>query len=128
MDGTHNTYGVHSVRLLVDGVEVFNSVADRFSFDENRMINSWTDYAEYHKNRRWYMKSFVAPGNPLRMLNAEGEGRGIVRINEERPYHFEYILSDLYGNTSKYRFEIKGVQASVKPAFNEVWTSEFQSS
>ncbi len=119
MDGSHNTYGVHSVRLLVDGVEVFNSVADRFSFDENRMINSWTDYAEYHKNRRWYMKSFVAPGNPLRMLNAEGEGRGIVRINEERPYHFEYILSDLYGNTSKYRFEIKGVQASVKPALTQ---------
>lgn len=116
MNDTHNTYGVHSVRLLVDGVEVFNSKADRFSFDENRMINSWTDYAEYQKHRRWYMKSFVAPGNPLRMLIAEGEGRGIVCIDEERPYHFEYILSDIHGNTSKYKFEIRGVQASVKPA------------
>ena len=61
MDGTHNSYGVHSVRLLVDGVEVFNSVADKFSFDENRLINSWTDYDEYQKRHRWYMKSF-APG------------------------------------------------------------------
>lgn len=114
MDGTHNTYGVKSVRLLVDGVEVFNSETDRFSFDENRLINSWTDYNEYQKHRRWYMKSFIAPGNPLRMLSAEGEGRGIVSITEERPYHFEYILSDLYGNTSKYRFEVRGVQASLK--------------
>ncbi len=119
MDGTHNIYGVHSVRLLVDGVEVFNSKADRFSFEENRMINSWTDYAEYQKHRRWYMKSFVAPGNPLRMLIAGGEGRGIVRISEERPYHFEYILSDIHGNTSKYKFEINGVQASVKPILSQ---------
>lgn len=116
MDGTHNTYGVHTVRLLVDGREVFSSVADRFSFAENRMINSWTDYAEYQTRRRWYMKSFIAPGNPLRMLRAEGEGRGIVTIDEERTYHFEYILSDLHGNTSHYTFELKGRQAMIEPA------------
>lgn len=118
MDGTHNSYGVHSVRLLVDGVEVFNSVADRFSFDENRLINSWTDYDEYQKRRRWYMKSFIAPGNPLRMLRAGSEGRGIVSITEERPYHFEYILSDLYGNTSRYSFEVSGVNQQIEPYFS----------
>lgn len=118
MDGTHNTYGVHSVRLLVDGREVFSSVADRFSFAENRMINSWTDYAEYQTRRRWYMKSFIAPGNPLRMLRAEGEGRGIVTINEERTYHFEYILSDLYGNTSRYSFVVDG-KAPLNPPEGE---------
>ena len=108
MDGTHNTYGVYSVRLLVDGEEIFASCTDRFSFDENLLINSWTDYAEYRTRSRWYMKSFVAPGNPLRMLHTQGEGRGIVTISEERPYHFEYILSDLHGNTSRYTFEIMG--------------------
>lgn len=119
MDGTHNTYGVYSVRLLVDGVEVFSSCADRFLFDENRMINSWTDYAEYQIRRRWYMKSFVAPGNPLRMVHAQGAGRGIVTIDEERIYHFEYILADLHGNTSRYTFDLKGQQAMVKPTLTQ---------
>ena len=115
MDGTTNTYGVYSVRLLVDGTEVFNSVTDRFSFDENRMINSWTDYAEYQTNRRWYMKSFVSPGNPLRMLRAEGEGRGIITIDEERPYQCEYILTDFHGNASRYTFVLYGVQNEIVP-------------
>lgn len=119
MDGTHNTYGVHTVRLLVDGKEVFSSRADRFSFNENRMINSFADYAEYQTHRRWYMKSFIAPGNPLRMLHAEGEGRGIVTIDEERPYHFEYILSDLYGNTSRYSFVVNGERREIPPYFSE---------
>lgn len=119
MDGTHNTYGVYSVRLLVDGAEVFSSCADRFSFNENRMINSWTDYTEYQTRRRWYMKSFVAPGNPLRMVHAQGADRGIVTIDEERIYHFEYILADLHGNTSRYTFDLKGQQAMVKPALTQ---------
>lgn len=114
MDGTHNSYGVHHVRLLVDGVERFSSVADKFSFSENRLINSWADYGEYQKRRRWYMKSFIAPGNPLRMLRAGGGGRGVIIIDEERPYRFEYILSDLYGNTSHYSFVVEG-EAPLSP-------------
>ena len=42
MDGVNNHYGVYSVVLTVDGTEVFRSTVDRFSQEENRMINSWT--------------------------------------------------------------------------------------
>lgn len=67
MDGVHNRYGVHTVVLRVDGTEVFRSVVDRFSQDENRMINSWTCGQ--------YMKSFIDPGNTLRMLRASNDNR-----------------------------------------------------
>lgn len=107
MDGTSNIYGVYSVTLLADGKEIFRSVADKFSFSENRMINSWTDFEEYRKHGKWYMKSFIAPGNKLRMLRAN-ENRGLVFINEERDYQFEYILADAAGNTSRYRFTVRG--------------------
>ena len=42
MDGVGNRYGVHTVILEVDGEEVFRSVVDRFAYEENRYINSWT--------------------------------------------------------------------------------------
>lgn len=113
MDGTTNNYGVHTVTLLVDGREVFRSVVDRFAFEENRMINAWTDYAEYVRRGKWYMKSFVAPGNPLRMLHTPEGGRGIVTIDEERPYHFTYRLADLYGNTAEYGFTVQGVPQEI---------------
>ncbi len=54
MDGVSNHYGVYSVvALAVDGNEIFRSTVDRFSQEENRMINSWT-YGQY--------KIFIDPG------------------------------------------------------------------
>ncbi|MEG2855742.1 M23 family metallopeptidase [Bacteroides sp.] len=100
MNGVSNHYGVHSVILSLDGKEIFRSTVDRYSPDENRMINSWTHGA--------YMKSFLDPGNTLRMLKASNGHRGLVDINEERDYRFSYELSDAFGNTSHYRFTVRG--------------------
>lgn len=107
MDGVHNRYGVKTVVLEVDGEEVFRSTVDRFAYNENRYINSWT--------HGQYMKSFIEPGNHLRMLHASNGNRGWVDIKEERPYLFVYTLSDALGNTSKVRFTVQGKRADILP-------------
>lgn len=107
MDGVHNKYGVKTVILEVDGKEVFRSVVDRFAYEENRYINSWT-YGQY-------MKSFIEPGNRLRMLRASDEGRGWIDICEERPYQLVYTLSDALGNTSKVCFTVMGKRMDIPP-------------
>ena len=107
MDGVNNRYGVYQVTLIVDGKEVFTSTVDRFSSDEDRMINAWT-YGQY-------MKSFLEPGNKLRMLRAMNDNRGLITIDEERNYHFQYILKDLYGNTSRYSFVVTGKKQEITP-------------
>lgn len=107
MDGVHNRYGVYSVVLSVDGQEVFRSTVDRFSDDENRMINSWTSGQ--------YMKSFIDPGNTLRLLKAANDNRGLVTIDEERDYQFQYVLKDHFGNTSRYRFTVRGKKQPITP-------------
>ena len=113
MDGTSNNYGVRSVTLLVDSVEVFRSTVDGFLPDENRMINAWTDYEEYATRNSWFMRSQILPGNTWRMLQADDE-RGVVTINEERPYRFCYVLEDLYGNRRTYRFVVQGKKQEVE--------------
>ncbi len=112
MNGTHNNYGVRYVRLYVDDRLVSSSDVDRFSFDENRLINSWTDYAEQRSTGRWYMRASIAENNELRMLRAD-EQRGWVTIDEERDYHFRYELEDLYGNRSIYRFVVRGKRMEI---------------
>lgn len=107
MDGVQNKYGVKTVILEVDGEEVFRSTVDRFAYEENRYINSWT--------HGQYMKSFIEPGNRLRMLQASNGNRGLVEINEERPYRFVYTLSDALGNTSKVRFTVQGQKTRIAP-------------
>lgn len=110
MNGVHNRYGVHTVVLAVDGQEVFRSTVDRFSQDENRMINSWTCGQ--------YMKSFIDPGNTLRLLKASNGNRGWVTIDEERDYQFLYTLTDAFGNTSRSRFTVRGKKQPVEPLRN----------
>lgn len=107
MDGVRNRYGVKHVVLQVDGVEVFRSDVDRFAYSENRYINSWT--------HGQYMKSFIEPGNRLRMLQAFNDHRGLIEINEERPYRLVYTLTDALGNQSKVRFVVYGKQAHIRP-------------
>ena len=107
MDGVNNHYGVYSVVLTVDGNEIFRSTVDRFSQEENRMINSWT-YGQY-------MKSFIDPGNTLRLLKASNDNRGLVTIDEERDYQFLYTLKDAFGNTSKYSFTVRGRKQPIEP-------------
>ncbi len=111
MDGAHNRYGVKTVVLEVDGEEVFRSVVDRFAQSESRAINSWTDGQ--------YMKSFIEPGCRLRLLHPANGRRGLVEINEERPYRFVYTLSDALGNTSKVSFTVQGKRQEIPaPAHN----------
>ena len=107
MDGTTNNYGVRYVRLYVDDKLVSHSDVDRFSFDEDLLINSWTDYAERRRSGLWYMRSTISENNELRMLHAD-QYRGWVTIDEERDYHFRYELEDLYGNLTVYRFVVRG--------------------
>ena len=114
MDGTSNNYGVRSVTLLVDSVEVFRSTVDGFLPNENRMINAWTDYEEYATRNSWFMRSQILPGNTWRMLQADDE-RGVVTINEERPYRFCYVLEDLYGNRRTYGFVVHGKKQEIEP-------------
>lgn len=105
MEGVNNHYGVHTVTLEVDGKKVFCSTVDRFSDEENRYINSWT-YGQY-------MKSFIDPGNRLRMLEAFNGNYGLIDINEERTYRFVYTLSDALGNTSKLEFDVQGKRMDI---------------
>lgn len=107
MDGTSNFYGVHSVILYVDSVEVFSSKTDKVLPEENRMINAFTDYDEWVRTRRLIMRSLILPGNRLRLLKAEND-RGVVLIDEERDYHFRYVLEDNFGNRSICRFVVRG--------------------
>jgi len=108
MTGTTNYYGVRYVKLFVDDVLVSESEVNRFSFDENPMLDSWTDYEERLRTGAWYMRSTFAPENSLRMLKAHNADNGWVTINEERDYRFRYELTDYYGNRATYRFTVRG--------------------
>lgn len=111
MDATSNIYGVRIVKLSVDGKQIFKSETAGFSFDQSRMINTFTEFAEWRLNKSFYMQSFIEPGNKLPFYSAVNSG--YINIDEERPYKISYELEDLYGNKSTYDFTIRGQKQNI---------------
>ena len=106
MNGQNNIYGVKHIRLFVDDSLAFSSTIDEFRFDETRMLNSFVDFEDWRNNRSFFMKSFIEPGNTLRIYNDNLDGD--ITIDEERPYSMKYELEDHYGNITTYRFTVHG--------------------
>ncbi|MDR1527554.1 MAG: M23 family metallopeptidase [Dysgonamonadaceae bacterium] len=111
MDETSNIYGVNEIILNVDGQEIYHSIMNRFSFDDTRYINTYIDRTEWTEHNAFFMKSFTDPGNFLGINRAPGNG--IISIDREKIYHLEYVLKDVYNNTTTFRFDIQGKQAGL---------------
>lgn len=111
MDGVYNSYGVRFMRLLVDGKQVFSSDVNGVPRHCYRMVNSWGDYAHYMKTKEWFLKTFIEPGNTLPILKAKD--RGIINICEERDYHIQIVLSDVFGNTASHTFVVHGRKQAI---------------
>jgi len=113
MDGTGFSYGIKKISQTVDSLETFLSYTDRFSLDESKYINSYTDYEEWSERRLFYIKTFVDPGNKTRFVASRNSGK--ININEERIYNVVISLSDINGNTRKIPIKIKGRKQDITP-------------
>lgn len=111
MNGTHNIYGVKEVNLYCDEDKIFSSDISTIDFTTTRMINSFTDFDYWSHNKRFFMKSFIEPGNKLHIY--DGVKRGYININEEKTYNFRYELEDVHGNKTNYRFSVEGVKREI---------------
>ena len=112
MQGTYHHYGVRETILMLDGNMIFRSTVDRIPVSDNTFVNAWGDYDQWRQTRRWYLKSYIEPGNQLPILYSDSL-RGIVNFNEDRDYHLEYILRDYKGNESHYAFTVHGVRQAI---------------
>lgn len=113
MDNTNNIYGIKTVSMSVNGVELFHCDIQRFFFDQTRYINSLIDYNAWRDTHKFFMKTFVEPGNRLPFI--DHINRGYLTIEEEGDYEVLFALSDLYGNTTYSSFWIEGVEQAIPP-------------
>ncbi|MDR1562695.1 MAG: M23 family metallopeptidase [Dysgonamonadaceae bacterium] len=110
MNGTNNIYGVKEIILRLEGRIIFHYRIDDFSFGDTRYVNSFIDYGRWVEDRELYMKSFVEKGNHFDAFLSDD---GIVMIDEERDYRFEYTLMDSFGNTAVKNFTVRGKRQDI---------------
>ena len=106
MNGQNNIYGVKHIRLFVDDSLRFSSTINEYLFEETRIMNSFVDFEDWRNNKSFFMKSYIEPGNKLRIYN--GDHDGYININEERAYPMRYELEDHHGNITTFSFTVDG--------------------
>ncbi|MDR6785446.1 murein DD-endopeptidase MepM/ murein hydrolase activator NlpD [Pedobacter africanus] len=105
-NGASGTNGVYSIELELDGKLVYVSSLEKFSFDNSRGINSHIDYPTYLNTKRSIQKSFVDPGNPLKIYsNLVNNGR--IEFTDGAKHQLKYTVTDGKGNKSTLAFNVQ---------------------
>ncbi|WP_175635299.1 M23 family metallopeptidase [Pedobacter ghigonis] len=111
-NGLSGTNGVYSIQLELDGKKVYTSALERFAFEDSKAINSHIDYPTYINTKRSIQKSFVDPGNPLKIYSGLVNS-GRINFNDGAAHQLRYIITDSKGNSSVLPFTINSGTAPV---------------
>lgn len=118
-NGLSGTNGVYSIQLEVDGKKIYTSALERFAFEDSKAINSHIDYPTYLNTKRSIQKSFVEPGNPLKIYSSLVNS-GKINFNDGASHQLRYIITDSKGNSSVLPFTVNAgsvpIAAPVIPA------------
>jgi len=104
-NGASGTNGVYSIQLELDGKMIYTSALERFSFENSKAINSHIDYPTYLNTKRSIQKSFVDPGNPLKIYSGLVNS-GRINFNDGATHQLRYIITDSKGNSSTLPFTV----------------------
>ncbi|SEB13069.1 M23 family metallopeptidase [Pedobacter hartonius] len=105
-NGNSGINGVYSIELEVDGKTVFVSALERFAFEDSKGLNSHIDYPAFLTSRRSIQKSFVDPGNPVKIYyNVVNNGR--LDFADQQPHELKYTVTDSKGNKSILAFAVR---------------------
>jgi len=110
---SENSNGPYSIELRIDDQTIYSSVWERFSFENSRGINSHIDYPAMIATGRRIQKSFIEPGNSLKIYK-NVINNGILNYTDQNIRNAQYIVKDIAGNQSVLNFKIRYNPASVK--------------
>lgn len=108
-------YGVYDFKLYSGDKLLFESNFDSIPYASVRHSNSYLDYYEYVKNRRYVNKLWREPLNDLTIYKTKANG--VVRLDVGEKQDFIAVLKDFKGNTSTVRFSAVGVEKMAKNEF-----------
>lgn len=105
LNDNYNRCAAYSIELRIDSVTRFRYRMDKFAFGESRYINSHIDYEAYMREKIYYERTFVLPGDKLTAYH-DVIDRGIFNFSDSRNHKVEIILEDAHGNRSSLRFTV----------------------
>jgi len=120
-DGSANKCGINSMELTIDGAFYSTFEINRFSYNQSKSINSYTDYEEYIKSNRRFQRTWIEPCNQLDNFEYS-ENNGIFEPGIGVVHQIKIEIKDSYRNTSVLDFSVEGKYRELPPLANEFTT------
>ncbi|NNE27047.1 MAG: M23 family metallopeptidase, partial [Saprospiraceae bacterium] len=119
MDGSYNKNGVFGYKVFVDDVLEFQWKADRYNFEENRLLNGFIDYQRRKELGHKVYLLYRQGCNEFGGYN--GKGNGIIEMSGSAPKKIRLEVYDLHNNTATLEFFVKSiVKKDGSPALSNV--------
>jgi hypothetical protein len=105
-NGSVNHNGLFSTTIKLDGLTVYESVIDKFAFENSRAVNAYIDYHSKLSSGRVIQKGFIAQNPKIRFVKS-AINNGLIELKDNATHSIEYIIKDIEGNASVLRFNVK---------------------
>lgn len=115
---THNTMGIYSAAVSVDGSQVFSFKIDSYLFSEQRYVNSLTYYPMQKGARNEFLRLAVQANNKLPVYSGV-KNRGALYLKDNDVHSVEIAAADDNGNVSELSFKVKRRDEGVEAALAE---------
>lgn len=115
--------GIYSIEIKADDKTIYSSAFERFYFDHTQAANSYIDYPALLNSGILIYKTFVEPGNPLRIYK-NTVNNGLLNFRDDKTHEIEYTIKDVKGNTTTLAFTVKSSGTS-SPAKEPAGTKKF---
>ena len=113
LDGDINKNGIYDLEMAVNGSKVFQFTANKFSFDESRLINSYIDYERYKRLNQRVQKCFIEHEMNNLSVYKNVIDNGYIQIKDSMEYTVSITAKDFEGNKTKLIVPIKGKKDSI---------------
>jgi hypothetical protein len=97
--------GIYSAELYLDQELVYTVRFDHLAFDQGRYVNSYADYEELAKSKRWIQRLFLQPGNKME-ISKTNDTRGILKLSDGKTHQVKIIVSDAFNNATSLSFKL----------------------
>jgi hypothetical protein len=113
LSGVHNECGVYEMILNNDGQKVFEFKLEKIPSTESKYLNAHTDFEYRRKTGRWIHRSYVLPNNKLDIYGVT-KNDGVLTFLDDTLHNIQYVLKDVYANSSKMEFKLKSTSVAPK--------------
>jgi hypothetical protein len=110
IDGSGNRNGLYSMDVLLDGVVIYQTGMDHFSFDNTRAVNSLIDFSLYQKSRQFVQLTRIAPCNNLSIFK-NSKNSGVFDFSDGKIHEVTIKLSDIQNNSTEVVFQVESKSA-----------------